>query len=49
MMLKACTEILLKEHIYQKGKIAVHWWLTPVILANEKIEIRRTDIQRQPR
>jgi hypothetical protein len=28
---------------------AEHWWLTPVILASEKAEIRRIAVQSQPR
>jgi hypothetical protein len=27
---------------------AGHWWLTPVILANEEAEIRRIEVQSHP-
>jgi hypothetical protein len=28
---------------------AGHWWLTPIILANQEADIRRIQIQSQPR
>jgi hypothetical protein len=34
---------------FKKGLLARHWWLTPVILATQEAEIRRTVVQSQPR
>jgi hypothetical protein len=28
----------------KKKKLAEHWWLTPVILATQEAEIRRTEV-----
>jgi hypothetical protein len=33
---------------FQNRKEARHWWLTPVILATWKAEIRKTAVQGQP-
>jgi hypothetical protein len=32
----------------KKKKKARHWWLTPVMLANYEVEIRRIMVQVQP-
>jgi hypothetical protein len=32
-----------------KKELARHWWLTPIILATQKAEVRRIKVQSQPR
>jgi hypothetical protein len=33
----------------KKQKVAGHWWLMPVILATQEVEIRRIAVRSQPR
>jgi hypothetical protein len=35
--------------IMENCKISRHWWLTSVILATQEAEIRRIEVQSQPR
>jgi hypothetical protein len=38
------TEVVSKSDAFLSGR----WWLTPVILATQEAEIRRTTVQSQP-
>jgi hypothetical protein len=44
----AWREIHSMNEYIRKGNLAGHWWLMPVILATQEVEIRRTAVQSQP-
>jgi hypothetical protein len=38
---------VLKEYFIKNLLEARHWWLMPIILATQKVEIRRIEVQSQ--
>jgi hypothetical protein len=43
------TSKSLAQSYSSKDIKAEHWWLTPIILATQKVEIRRIVVQSQPK